>query len=316
MYINFYPRNHNLYGEIKKRIINLLKTNPKLQKNPFSLKIYILKNSKLFSWSPDSIHKIEKSNKIGRDCFKRIERYSNQDEFREYLHKFKQGQTKYRYISLCKDGIIFISGNNGRKDIVYFTYERDNNLNKKNKEVWVRYVVDTAFYICVKALYFNSYDGVLLLHAAGIKKDAVGCLFLGESRSGKSTICSLSEGFRILHDDLIVVEPDRQRKGFKIYAFDDPLCKAKLKYIFFIQKHKEHRLELMTANSAFKEGFVSILDFRKYYFPDFSHKKIDLSMAMFRHVPSYKLYFKKDPSFWRLIENLNGNGNSCKRRRT
>ena len=308
MHISIFPKKHCLSEEIKKRVRDLLKQNFKrYPKNFPSLDLYILRNPGQLSWPDSSLHKIQRWGKITRFGFSReIERYSSQNEFGEYLYSLKQSKSKDIHIYMYYNEIVFINKENRRKKIVYFTFDCERTCGLEGFKEIVAHRCRDAF---IKAMFSNFCDRSLLLHAAGIKKGDAGYLFLGGAGFGKSTICNLSKakGYQILDDDQMKIERSRYGRGFEIYTADNPSIRVKLKYIFFLRKYTKNMLRIMSAKSAIKNGFRNIMDFRKDFFIDFSKKKIDLAIDFLKEVPSYRLYFKKSPTFLRLIKDLENN---------
>lgn len=298
MNFKIFPKRHYLSSIIKKRLKALLQIKVKESKNPPKLKIHILKGCRRFLCPDNSINRIKGLGKITQREFRRIERFSGQGDFRRYLNKFKKGRIVYKYIYFCKGGLIFIDSTKGQGEIVYFTGEKSKGLKQ-----WISHIIRTARYIFINLLLFAPGKKRLLLHAAGIEKKGEGYLFLGGNGSGKSTICSLSKKYYVLHDDMIAVEYKKDHSRFEIYSPDNPLNRANLKQIFFIDKSNKNRLENMATNEAFKEGLRNTINFkRNFIYQDFSKEKIDLAMELFKSIPCYRLYFKKDSTFWDLVE--------------
>ncbi|MDP3142346.1 MAG: hypothetical protein Q8N14_00135, partial [Candidatus Omnitrophota bacterium] len=273
---------------------------------PPEIKINLVKNSESFSWPRYLLRKrIYKWENLNKQQLKDIRGFSTQSTFLKYLNRYKKDAGKYKYVFFCPRGIVFINGNYKKGRVTFFLSR--NSLKKGSN-----------YPLAVLRRVFILYDGgispylpphSLLLHAAGIKNKSRGYLFLGKNGAGKSTICRLSKGYKILHDDLIKAEYQAKDKRFRIYALRNPLQKVELKQLFFIKKSRRNKIERMPAARALREGIKNTFDFQKsVFFKDFSDNKIEMAMKLFRKVPAYKLYFRKDSSFWELIRLLKDNG--------
>ena len=127
---------------------------------------------------------------------------------------------------------------------------------------------------------------------------------IGASGSGKSTVCRLSKKARVLHDDLNVVK--KNHKGYFLFPGLDMKRKVlprpgRLRAIFFIKKAKVNKLQRLSLKESFKE---SLEHCRSLAQDSNIVQRYDDLLDLFKKVPSYRLYFRKDPSFWRLIDNL------------
>jgi|GEM_PF-2658965 len=144
----------------------------------------------------------------------------------------------------------------------------------------------------------------ILLHASGVVHKQKAYLFLGKGQSGKSTICSLAGNRQVIHDDIIGVYAGAKTKPVA-YSLMHQQKQWPLGGIFFIRQAKENKVESLGYSDALKEGLRNFLVWRaNFSVAGFSERKIDMVLKIFRRVPSYMLYFRKEPSFWRLIENL------------
>ena len=187
------------------------------------------------------------------------------------------------------EGLLFIE--NKKKQLM----DRDKNL--------LRFVIRRFTYSTF--LFSNS----LVFHAAGVSREGKGVMFVAESGGGKSTVCDLSEGRQVLHDDGILL---RNING-KFYLF--PLDRyfdemVALESIIFISKDSDNRLEEIAFKYALAEllqqnvnmGYLNINRFKGKIF----ERIADLLKSVFYN----RLYFKKDSSFWNLIER-NEDGGRC-----
>ena len=148
-----------------------------------------------------------------------------------------------------------------------------------------------------------TYTKSLILHASGIKKDGQGLLFIGKSGSGKSTLCGLSKEGDVIHDDLSALR--KNHKGWLIFPCPGAETKSikpvKLRSIFFIKKSKRNKIQRLSLKQSLKELDGQCISLR---YSDSAAETYDSLFDLFKKVPSYRLHFRKDPSFWRLINNL------------
>jgi|GEM_PF-6820184 len=160
-------------------------------------------------------------------------------------------------------------------------------------------VVNEFSKACVK------YTKSLIFHASGLSKNGNGYIFVGESGSGKSTICRLLTpiGLDIIHEDSIVIKPEKEDfvlyPPFFCFKTRCHIVGKKPKKIFFINKSKINKLEKMSLKEAVGESFKHCRSITSTPISiDIFNNFIDL----FKSIPTYRLFFKKDPSFWRLIK--------------
>jgi len=144
-------------------------------------------------------------------------------------------------------------------------------------------------------------------HAAGIMRNRQGYLFFGRDGAGKSTICDLSKGARVIHEDKIHLA----KKNGKVYMCG-PNNKSlhKINRVFFISQAKANRLKnISTAKALHFMLTDTVVEFRRAL----RCKKIwkskyifNFLMDILRSIPHHKLYFKKSISFWKVIDKLEG----------
>ena len=166
-----------------------------------------------------------------------------------------------------------------------------------------------------------------VLHGSGIVRHGKANLFLASSGGGKSTVASLSEddGALVLADEfaLVVESPS----GFHIRPLPRqaptipasvPLGeRSRLRNAFFLEKASHPRLEpisaLMAAARCLKEA--GILGFEAWP-PSHRQAALDRLFRLFRAVPAYVLHFRKDNSFWKVIDELDAKNELEEKERT
>lgn len=291
------PNKHRFAAAIKNRVRKLLSKRPGVSKDALRIKICILKDAKGLNRPLPHLHQIRKLN---NEDFKDIQGFSNGAAFRRYFSNFKKAKNRYKYIYLRNNSVSFVNFKPAEEEIVYFGLEPAAGL-----KGWVKHIAKNINYIYNLRRFSTFYKKSLALHSAGIVKDGKGYLFLGDGGAGKSTVCRLSQGCRILHDDMVKVANNTRPNRFEIYSTDNPLQKAELNNIFFLKKSKKNKLIKLSAAKAIREGLKNTISLRKnFVLSDFSSDTIDFAFDLFRKMDCYRLYFKKDKTFWKLIERL------------
>jgi len=196
-------------------------------------------------------------------------------------------------------------------------------INKEKKEA----------YGWIKKPYFNYHYGKLImikmtfaaflydtqtifLHASSIIKNKKGYIFCGEKRAGKSTITKLSNNSTILNDETAII----QKRNNKFFIYGNPLGGqyfkfkkilkpnnkfVKLNRIFFIKKAKKNnikeipRINIITELTKEEMYFKFVTRDKKQY-----EKTFKLIKNISKEVKCNYLYFKKDNTFWRKINEL------------
>lgn len=151
-----------------------------------------------------------------------------------------------------------------------------------------------------------------LFHAAGIVKDERAFLFFGHSGSGKTTVSRLSEPYRILNDDLLLLLPEKSNDPavHKWIAYSTPFwnptqvkpspSEAPVVGLFRLVQSKNVFLEEMSKGQALAEIFSNIP-----VLPDDPEKSQILmirSLDLLSAIPCYRLYFLPDRSFWEVVD--------------
>lgn len=151
-------------------------------------------------------------------------------------------------------------------------------------------------------------SGGLLLHAAAVKIDSKGCLFLGNSGSGKSTILSLVPQDSVFGDETIVVR--KRRDGYFMWpgpygyfnsdgSFIKNLSRREVRVskIFSLVKDNKTYREDISAGHLVAESLYDHPFFARCLNRDLLTKMVDLLFDLFHSVPCYRLHFKKNREF-------------------
>ncbi|MFC1679172.1 hypothetical protein ACFL2T_03050 [Elusimicrobiota bacterium] len=147
----------------------------------------------------------------------------------------------------------------------------------------------------------------LAFHGSGVCVGERSALFLAPPGGGKSTVARLSGERPVLSDEINIVR--RADDGFRMagspFQSTNPEMnnmERPLGAIFFLSKSSEVGVELIPPQHATARIAHSVINFR---FPS------PLTSGLFRQacllasdVPAYVLSFRKDPDFWRVVENV------------
>ncbi len=150
--------------------------------------------------------------------------------------------------------------------------------------------------------------GGLLFHGAGILHNQRVSLFLGPSGSGKTTIARLSPMDQVFNDDLVICMPVAD----KWYVYSTPFWNEEqvlptmgeglLNFIFRLVKDTRPWLEPMPSGLALA-GLIAALPVLTRV-PAFAQNLIQRCQAIVESVPVYQLHFRRDETFWKLIDQL------------
>ena len=159
--------------------------------------------------------------------------------------------------------------------------------------------VVTAFYILER--------GGLLLHASGVVRDGAAHLFFGPSGRGKTTVTHLSPEDIVLSDDLSLIV--RNGGGFEAagipfgmahHRVPDSRDSFPIASLNSLVQSLEVKREPLTGARALAELSASLpfvmQETRQ------SGRALEVIERLLATVPAYRLWFRKDPSFWTVIE--------------
>jgi hypothetical protein len=150
----------------------------------------------------------------------------------------------------------------------------------------------------------------IIVHCAGIETNGKGYIFFGGPGSGKSTIASFSKKFNVLHDDMNLVSINGKDVNVEGVPFNPKLIdrtntSGKLSMICSLHKADDDRIE----RGSLEEFMQKILPEVFLPMPLLSEDKkqaFNYLLSSVRQlgdmVPYYRLYFKKDDKFWKIIE--------------
>jgi hypothetical protein len=151
-------------------------------------------------------------------------------------------------------------------------------------------------------------SGGFLLHSAGLVRDGRAWLFFGPSGSGKTTVTSLTPEALILSDDLTMVLRSGQGEyracSVPFRGLFAPRPESDESWpvagFFRLVQDKADRIEPVRGAMAVGElvGSLPFVTERS----EIAGDVIDAVAAAVSRVPVFRLHFRKDNTFWRIIE--------------
>ena len=170
------------------------------------------------------------------------------------------------------------------------------------------HLLHQAFYSANRIKDHDSF----LVHSAGVVHEKSGYLFVGASRTGKTTVAKLSTNDRVLNDEICMVK----LRGKSVRLHDTPFNgffrgkvqgQAPLRAIFMLHPRAAHRIRPLGRSEAVSGLFQQIvppvgldeLVGRRAY-----EQMLDAAGRLLERVPAYKLEFKQNNGFWRQIDRI------------
>jgi len=152
--------------------------------------------------------------------------------------------------------------------------------------------------------------GGFVLHSAGLVRDERAYLFFGPSGSGKTTVTTLSPGALVLSDDLTLVVPmDGGGYGACSVPFRGVFAPQPtsirtfpLAGFFRLIQAGEDRLDRVAGARAVGE-LVGSLPFVTER-PEWAGAVMDAVAGAVSKVPVFRLHFRKDRTFWKVIDGM------------
>jgi hypothetical protein len=157
----------------------------------------------------------------------------------------------------------------------------------------------TAFYILER--------GGLLLHASGVVRNGAAHLFFGPSGRGKTTVTDLSCEDVVLSDDLSLVV--KNGDGFEAagipfgmahHRVPDSRDSFPIASLNSLVQSLEVKRELLTGGRALAELSASL----PFVMRETRQcgRALEVIERLLATVPAYRLWFRKDPSFWTVVD--------------
>jgi len=165
-----------------------------------------------------------------------------------------------------------------------------------------------AFWSAVRRRGMDS----ILLHSSAMVRNEKGFIFTGKSGSGKSTVTMLSEGAKILNDEIAIIE----RSGDRASVADTPFNgffkgkeegSAPLSGVMLLKQAGFHRItRTKTAESikTLSKEIIPPMGLETPLSPSIYWEMLGYAKRISEIVPLYLMEFLPDPGFWRHIEDL------------
>jgi hypothetical protein len=152
----------------------------------------------------------------------------------------------------------------------------------------------------------------MFMHACGIDDGTQGYIFTGPSGYGKSTIAKLSHPRTILCDEMVLLKRDdigeKRVFGTPFVGESKGLNQGvECRGIYFIEQSTANELlpvsRMSGAVTLMKEGIMgNFLSLKGVHSILTYNRFLSLVLDLLEGIPCYRLRFKKDNSFWRLID--------------
>jgi hypothetical protein len=150
--------------------------------------------------------------------------------------------------------------------------------------------------------------GGLMFHAAGIVRRGWGYVFFGHSGSGKTTVAGYAGPGKVLNDDLLILMPGEG--GWQAHAtpFWNPTQvrpapgAARIGGLFRLVQDQRVALEPLAGGQALAELLASAPVVSAD--PGRALALVERGTAILSAIPVQRLHFRKDDSFWALIDSL------------
>jgi hypothetical protein len=271
-------------------------------------------------------------------CLIRFKDNFFQDTFDLYLSDYRKwgfctDGSPHIYITVKKDYIPHPGSQN--KHLFYHSLEYDSvsatilfdtrtsegeigfSISQSDNLTIVRITELIESFICNAFIFYLGLNSIgTFIHSCGIENKGAGYIFAGPSGYGKSTIAKLSKPKTILCDEMVLLRKDNYG-GKTVYGTpftgeSESINRgAPCKGIYFIEQSLVNELlpvsRMSGAITLMKEGIMGNFLSLKGVHNIFTYNNFfSLLLDLLERIPCYRLKFKKDNSFWRLI---NGNEN-------
>lgn len=144
-----------------------------------------------------------------------------------------------------------------------------------------------------------------LLHAATVVHGGRAYVFTGKSGAGKSTIASLSPSGSVLTDEISLLRLiDGGWHGFGTpfwgeFRAEGANIKMPVAGLYALIQSTENRIERLSASDALRSMLPNILFFSRE--AALTKQLLCLLSEFISSVPCYRLFFRKDPDFWKVV---------------
>jgi len=152
-------------------------------------------------------------------------------------------------------------------------------------------------------------NGGMLFHSAAIVRENHAHVFFGLSGSGKTTAARFSENYLVLNDDLVaLLDCDTHWQVFGTPFWNPSQVKpsassAPLRMLLRLVQDQQVYLEPLSPAQGMAEMITSVPLINAD--PSRTHELIKRCQSLMYSVPVYRLHFRKDNTFWKVIADAN-----------
>jgi len=184
-------------------------------------------------------------------------------------------------------------------------------LKERSVRIFEQFLIQ-VYYTILKQKNRENVKNTSFVHGCAVSRDGCGFLFSGPSGTGKSTIAKLSSDFKILNDELVIV--NRSNGNYFVRSspfrgdFKNSINGSSPLSALFLIKHGTKNILRRISKTEFLTRFV-----REVIYSDslLSTKKkesflemMDFCSGIADIVPFYELQFLPDKNFWDCIDNM------------
>ncbi len=153
-------------------------------------------------------------------------------------------------------------------------------------------------------------EDALLIHSAGVIAGGNGCLFVGKSGQGKSTVAGLSAKHLVINDemnlvDLAGVEPVLHGTPFNGFFKNKSPGEAPLRGIYLLShgpEHQLHKVGVAEAVATVAPQIVPPVGLEEAVPADIRLQMVDLAARLCDKISAHRLEFRPDEGFWDVID--------------
>ena len=151
--------------------------------------------------------------------------------------------------------------------------------------------------------------GGMLFHSAAIVRENHAYLFFGLSGSGKTTAARLSGDYLVLNDDLVaLIDCDTHWQVFGTPFWNPSQAKpsassAPLHMLLRLVQDQQVYVEPLTPAQGMAEMITSVPLINAN--PSRTPELVSRCQKLMESVPVYRLHFRKDNTFWKVITDAN-----------
>ena len=177
-----------------------------------------------------------------------------------------------------------------------------------------------VYYTLMKYCHPGESKNNFLVHACAVSRDGEGYVFVGPSKSGKSTIARLSSNYSVLNDETVIIKKEKGSyivgsTPFRGDFLDNENVSAPLKAIFLIKHGDGKNIIKSISKMEFITRFIrEVISPNTLFSTNVENtflEMLDFCADVANEVPFYELQFLPDRSFWDSIDELERGGRRC-----